>query len=214
VIFAFEGLAAMRGRAGQDSRRGVWARGVDAVDRFDDSADRLFGRARGHRAIDRMMYATSALEEFGMVALSAAIVGPRRDRTWWPAARLGAAVAIESVVINVVVKSVFRRPRPVAEAPRPYPLRRPLTSSFPSAHAANAFCLATLLADDDRHLAPVYYAGATLVAVSRIYVQVHRASDVVGGIVTGLIWGHIYSRLVPVEPPQRGSPAATPASGA
>jgi len=187
-------------RAEQESCETVWTQAGHAVARFDDIADRLFDRARGHRAIDRVMYATSSLEELEMVALTLAIGGPRRDRAWWPAARLGAAVAVESIVINVVVKSVFRRPRPVAEAPRPYPMRQPLTSSFPSAHAANAFCAATLLAHDDPHLAPLYYAAATLVAASRVYVQVHRASDVVGGIAIGLIWGHLYSRLAPVEP--------------
>jgi undecaprenyl-diphosphatase len=171
------------------------------VDRFDESADDLCGRARGHRAVDRVMYAASSLEELGMVSLAlAALRGPGGERDWRPAARLATAVGIESVAINVVVKSVFRRQRPVADVRRPYPLRKPLTSSFPSAHAANAFCAATLLADDDPDLAPLYYAAATLVAVSRVYVQYHHASDVVGGAVVGLIWGHLCRRLVPVEP--------------
>jgi membrane-associated phospholipid phosphatase len=101
--------------------------------------------------------------------------------------------------VNIGVKSLFRRSRPVVEVPRPLPLRIPLTSSFPSGHATSAFCAATLLADGDPHLAPLYYGAATIVALSRIHVQIHHASDVAGGVAIGLILGQIGKRIAPLE---------------
>jgi undecaprenyl-diphosphatase len=172
---------------------------VKTVDRFDRTVDRLFERARGYRPIDRVFYGASALGEFGMLwVMLGALRGLRGDHHWRAAVRVGAAVGIESVVVNAGIKSLFRRRRPVVDAPRPYPLRIPLTSSFPSGHATSAFCAATLLADGDPTLAPLYYAAATVVALSRIHVRIHHASDVAGGIVIGLGLGRLGRHLVPL----------------
>jgi undecaprenyl-diphosphatase len=147
-----------------------------------------------------MFYGASALGEFGTIwVMLGALRGLRGEHQWRAAVRVGAAVGIESVVVNAGVKSLFRRRRPVVDTPRPYPLRTPLTSSFPSGHATSAFCAATLLADGDPGLAPLYYATATVVALSRIHVKIHHASDVVGGIAIGLALGRLVRRLVPLD---------------
>jgi len=171
------------------------------LDRFDAAVDGAFDRARGHPAIERVMYGASALGEFGLLwVMLGAVRGLRGDRHWRAAVRVGTAVGVESVVVNAGIKSLFRRRRPVVDVPRPYPLRIPVTSSFPSGHATSAFCAATLLADGDPYLAPLYYAAATIVAVSRIHVRIHHASDVAGGIAIGLVLGRLARRLVPLEP--------------
>jgi len=138
-----------------------------------------------------------------------AVRGLRGDHHWRAAVRVGLGVGIESVVVNVGVKSLFRRSRPVILAPRPFPLRIPLTSSFPSGHATSAFCAATLLSDGDPHLAPLYFGAATLVALSRIHVKIHHASDVVGGMAFGLVLGQVGKRLAPLAPAPVRSVATT-----
>lgn len=178
-------------------RRG---RAAAAVERFDATVDDAFDRLRGNAVADRVFYGASALGEFGTLwVMLGALRGLRGDHHWRAAVRVGAAVGIESVVVNAGVKSLFRRRRPVVDAPRPYPLRIPLTSSFPSGHATSAFMSATLLADGDPGLAPLYYAAATVVALSRIYVRIHHASDVAGGIAIGLALGRLGRRLAPLE---------------
>jgi undecaprenyl-diphosphatase len=84
----------------------------------------------------------------------------------------------------------------------PLPIRQPLTSSFPSGHATAAFCGATLLADRDR-LGPLYFLVAASVALSRVYVRIHHASDVVGGVVIGLLLGQFAKALLPLRPRRR-----------
>lgn len=170
------------------------------VERFDAAVDGAFKTLRGHRAADRLFYGASELGDHGMIwVMFAALLGLRSDRHWRAALRAGLGVGIESVIVSGGIKSLFRRSRPVPDAPRPLPLRIPRTSSFPSGHATSAFCAATLLSDADPALAPVYFGVAGVVALSRIHVQIHHASDVAGGVALGLILGQIGRRLVPLD---------------
>ena len=119
------------------------------------------------------------------------------------AVRAAAGVGIESAIVNLGVKSLFRRVRPVSPSPHPLPFRQPRTSSFPSGHATSAFCAADLLGDGDR-LRPVYYGLAVVVATSRIYVRIHHASDVLAGAVLGAALGRLGRRLYPLNRPEAG----------
>jgi undecaprenyl-diphosphatase len=186
-----------------------------ALGRFDAAVDGLFERWRGHRAVDRLFYGASAVADHGMLwVMLGALRGLRGDRHWRAALRVAVAVGLESILVNVGIKSLFRRRRPVVQAERPLPLRVPLTSSFPSGHATSAFCAATLLADGDPGLAPLYYGAATIVALSRIHVRIHHASDVAAGIAVGLALGRLGRHLAPLEPPpvHAGRPIGRPST--
>ncbi|MGP8162448.1 MAG: phosphatase PAP2 family protein [Acidimicrobiales bacterium] len=167
---------------------------------FDERVDALFDRVRGNPVADRVFYTASALGEFGLIwvvfALFRALRGGRlNEKAAW---RAIVATGVESVLVNVVMKSFVRRHRPVNELDHPLPLRQPLSSSFPSGHATAAFCGATLLSDGDDPLAPLYFASALVVAASRVYVRIHHASDVVGGMAVGRLLGTIGKRLAPL----------------
>jgi membrane-associated phospholipid phosphatase len=176
---------------------------------FDRRVDAAFAPLRGHAVADRLFYAASELGDFGLIWLMlGAARGLRSEHDWHAAVRVGGAIGAESVLVNLGIKSLFRRARPPWEVDRPLRLRRPRTSSFPSGHATAGFTAATLLSEDDP-LWPIYYGIATVVAVSRVYVRIHHASDVVGGIGLGLVLGRIARRLVPLPVrPAPGSPAA------
>jgi undecaprenyl-diphosphatase len=171
-----------------------------AVGRFDDAVDRRLDALRGRPALDALFYAASELGDFGLVwLLLGAARGLRSDRDWHAAVRAGIGVGAESIFVNGVVKSFFRRSRPPFEGDRPRHLRQPRTSSFPSGHATSAFTSAALLAEDDA-LWPLYYAVAVVVASSRVYVRIHHASDVVAGIAIGAGLGRLGRRLAPLPP--------------
>jgi undecaprenyl-diphosphatase len=164
----------------------------------DARADAVFERLRGNRAVDRVFYAASALGDHSLVWLIVgAAQGLGSERRWRSAVRMAAALAVESVLVNVVVKSFIRRRRPPSSQPRPLPLRQPVTSSFPSGHATSAFCAAGLLSEGDR-LWPVYYGLAVVVASSRVHVRIHHASDVLAGAAMGALLGRIGRRLAPL----------------
>ena len=103
---------------------------------------------------------------------------------------LALALGAESLIVNQGLKRLFRRPRPTVEGDPRYPVRRPLTSSFPSGHASAAAFTAVLLTTwDGKRSAPLWWTLAGAVAVSRAYVRIHHASDVVAGMATGAALG-------------------------
>lgn len=153
-------------------------------------------------ALDRIVYPLSAAGDHSLVWVTIGsvreAVGRGRPGSAW---RLAALLGVESALTNGLIKSCFRRLRPVlseahATGPLPYGLRRPITTAFPSGHATSAFTAAAYLARGDR-LAPAYRVLAVLVAGSRVYVRLHHASDVVGGAVIGIALGRIARRFAP-----------------
>ncbi len=162
---------------------------LNVVDRFDQTVDEAFDHLRGNPVADRLFYAATELGDFGLVWL---LIGATQalggDRQLRRAGRLGATLAVESVLVNGVIKSFFKRERPVSQEPRPYKMRMPLTTSFPSGHSSTAVVAAILLSEGSS-LWPLYWGVAGVVATSRIYVRIHHASDVVGGLATGLVIG-------------------------
>ncbi len=176
------------------------------VNRFDDRVDRVFKTWRGNHLADRTFYTASALGDFGlcwvMFALLRALRGRPNDERG--AVRAITAVGIESVAVNGVLKSFIGRRRPRTPVEHPYPFRVPITSSFPSGHTTAAFCAATLLADGD-DLGPLYFGIAAVVAASRVYVGIHHASDVLAGVVVGLVLGQVGKAISPLpDPPVKG----------
>ncbi|HEX7168524.1 MAG TPA: phosphatase PAP2 family protein [Acidimicrobiales bacterium] len=169
-----------------------------AVDDFDRAVDEAFDRLRGRPGFDRLFYAASELGDHGLIWLMfGALRGLRSEHDWHAAVRLGLGVGAESAIVNLGIKSLFRRRRPAFEGIRPHRLRKPRTSSFPSGHATSAFTAAGLLSEND-DLWPLYYAVAVLVAASRVYVRIHHASDVVAGVAVGVALGRLGRKLFPL----------------
>lgn len=167
---------------------------------LDAWADRFFeAHLRGRPAVDLVMYGASALGDHGALwALMAGAEGMlgKGGPSWRPFFRAICNLAVESVLVNGLVKLAFRRRRPEARAQHPLPLRTPVTSSFPSGHASSAFFAAALLRR--RRTWPLYYGLAVIVASSRVHVRAHYASDALGGALLGAALGEVARRVSPV----------------
>jgi len=173
---------------------------LDAIDRFDERVDRLFDRIRGTEPADRIIYALTELGDFGLLwVLLAFVRGLRSEEDARAAWRLTAILAAESVIINGLVKTRFKRERPVIQEPRPHRLRIPLSTSFPSGHSSTAMVAGVLLAQRSSTPTKVALFGlGGVVALSRIHVRIHHASDVAGGLAVGLGLGAIARSLFPL----------------
>jgi undecaprenyl-diphosphatase len=170
------------------------------VHALDLRIDAWVERVRGPR-LDPVFYGLSSAADHGLLWL---LVGASRAaRRGDPAValRMGAALGAESLLTNGPIKAMFRRVRPdddhPPEGPLPYGMHRPLTSSFPSGHAASAFTAATLLAGGPA--TPLWFALAVMVASSRVYTQMHHTSDIVAGAALGVALGLVARRLVPIS---------------
>jgi undecaprenyl-diphosphatase len=175
-----------------------------AFDPLDAAVDDWFEKHLRHRrAADMLMYGASAVGDHGLVWLGLAglqaVRRHQRGQDWARGfLRVSIGLGIESIVVNGPVKYMFRRTRPLHEGPRPMHLRQPRTSSFPSGHATAAFFGAALLRDDDL-IWPLYYVLAVIVAASRVHVRIHHASDVLGGVLTGIALGEVVRQLLPLD---------------
>lgn len=165
----------------------------DAIDNLDDRFDDAWEAIRGNPVIDRIFYSASEAADFSVLWHTLGVAQAIVKDDPKIAIAISAALAAESALINGPVKSMFKRSRPVQDTPRPYNLRQPKTSSFPSGHASAAMVAAAMLS---RHGgSPAWYALAGLVATSRIHVRIHHASDVAGGIVAGAVLGAVSRRI-------------------
>ena len=134
---------------------------------------------------DRYVSVLSDLGEgLGWVAGGAALAmlgGPKGRRA-------GLATALASLAATYTVqqqiKPRFRRVRPFVNREARVVGIRPADHSFPSGHTASSFAAATALAFFYPRAAPLAYALATAVGVSRVHLGVHFPSDAaVGGVI-------------------------------
>lgn len=146
----------------------------------------------------------------GAAAGMAAFGGSARARR--AALRGIASLAVASAAINTVGKGAVRRERPLLEA---VPVirrlkRQPVTTSFPSGHAASAAAFATGVALESKGWGAVVAPVALSVAASRIYTGVHYPSDVLAGAALGIGAAFALRGVVPTrgQLPAPGRPPA------
>lgn len=152
-------------------------------------------------ALDRWMARLSEAANYSRLSIASAallsLVGGRRGRR---AAAYGlASVTVTATVVNLAVKPLTSRRRPDRAAegvPRDRHVRMPVSTSFPSGHAAAAFAFATGVG----HVTPLTAVPlrllATAVAYSRVHTGVHYPGDVVAGSLIGVTLAQVTNRAL------------------
>jgi len=165
---------------------------------FDRWADERLERWRGNPAADFLFTNASHLGDFSVIWHIIGLArGLTSDERANQAIALAGVLGAESLLVNQGIKRLFRRVRPTESGDERYTIRRPSSSSFPSGHASSAFVAATVLTSwGGRRTAPIWFGLASVVAVSRVYVRIHHASDVIGGAALGLVLGRAAARIV------------------
>ncbi len=113
--------------------------------------------------------------------------------------RISLLLGAESLVVNQGVKRLFRRERPTMAGDDRFPVRQPMTSSFPSGHASSAFFAARLLTARSPRGQILWYGLAVVVALSRPFVRIHHASDIIGGALLGTALAGLARAALPGE---------------
>ncbi len=143
---------------------------------------------------------------FVLAALAVDFIASRRTRAVPWATLLTLASVLVSSLASTLAKLAFERPRPPHGDAGIDPVGAlPSSWSFPSGHATTAFAAAAALGMLCPRLRLPALAVAAAVAVSRVYLGVHYAFDVLAGAVLGAAIGVLLvllaRRAVPVRVP-------------
>jgi undecaprenyl-diphosphatase len=99
------------------------------------------------------------------------------------------SLLMSTLLVDYPIKYYFRRRRPFINIVRAVVVgRKPGSYSFPSGHTASSFAGAVLLSHYYPKRSGIYYAIASLVGFSRIYVGAHYPGDVLSGGTLGVIF--------------------------
>lgn len=159
-----------------------------AVASFDQRVDTALEPWRSRRGVDRLFHVASTIGDFSAVWHAIGlIVGVFIVRDLGATLWFSALIGLESLLVNQLIKRLFRRTRPTETGDPRFPVRRPRTSSFPSGHASSAMFAAVLLSVwVGWAWAPLWFAIALVIAASRAVVRIHHPSDVIGGMAVGV----------------------------
>lgn len=104
------------------------------------------------------------------------------------------SIVIELIVVSLLLKPLFMRPRPFLVSEIALLIPEPFGASFPSGHAASSFAVAFLLYRENASYKNWIMAIAILMGFSRLYVYVHYPSDVIVGALIGIGIGELVHR--------------------
>ena len=129
--------------------------------------------------------------QWPLVLLFVVLVVARRKK-WLPFLLSSAsAVILSRLVIVELIRFLWHRDRPFVEYEFTPLIAHNPAASFPSAHAAFDFALASVVYAYNRKLGILFFAGSALVAFSRVFAGVHWFSDILAGAFIGILSGWI-----------------------
>ena len=114
------------------------------------------------------------------IALACRAMGHARP---WQAGWTGAVAFTVAGLVEFGLKYLVGRPRPAAAEA----FFGPEFDSFPSGHATSVFAVATVFGSFYPALRWPLYAVASAIALGRVYLGRHYMSDVIAGVLIGLV---------------------------
>jgi len=156
--------------------------------------------------LDAVMSGVTYLGSGGVIWLAVAVMlfVTKRDRRL--AVLLVVSLVATAVTGELIIKNVVQRLRPFITDPTiELIISAPSGYSFPSGHTASGFGCATVICRECKERWPrvAAVALAALIAFSRLYLNVHYPTDILGGIILGVCVGllvtHIANKRFPVR---------------
>lgn len=147
--------------------------------------------------LDKIMVGVTKLGDVGIIWIiltAILLIIPKTRRT---GGVMLVALVVQTVLCNVILKNLFARTRPYDVNTTVQLLVPKLHDfSFPSGHTSASFtAVSALYFSKDKLWKPALIL-ACLIAVSRLYLYVHYPTDVLGGLLLGVLSGYIGYKIM------------------
>ena len=148
--------------------------------------------------LDKIMVFITRFGDAGIIWIVLSIVLLLIPKTRKSGAVMVVALVVDVLLCNIVLKNLVARTRPYDVNTGVHLLVAKLHDySFPSGHTAASFASVTALyLAGEKKLWKFALVLACLIAISRLYLYVHYQTDVLGGILFGVISGYLGYRKV------------------
>ena len=148
--------------------------------------------------LNSIMIFITSLGNGGMIWIAATILLLIPKKTRKVGAMSGVALLLSLLINNNLIKNIVQRPRPfVTFTDLQIIIPTPSEFSFPSGHTSSSFAAAAVFY---RHLPKklgipsVVLAG--LIGFSRLYVGVHYPTDVIAGVIMGILLSYLAEFII------------------
>ena len=148
--------------------------------------------------LDKIMVFITRLGDAGIIWIVLSIVLLLIPKTRKSGAVMVAALVVDVVLCNIVLKNLVARTRPYDVNTGVHLLVAKLHDySFPSGHTAASFTAVVALSfAGEKRAWKAALVLACLIAFSRMYLYVHYPTDVLGGVLVGIAAGYGGYRVV------------------
>lgn len=148
--------------------------------------------------LDRFMVAITKLGDAGIVWIILTVILLLIPKTRKAGAYMAVALIADLIICNAILKPIVARPRPYSINKTIKLLVPPLRDySFPSGHTAASFAsVSALYFAGRKRLAVGALVVSILIAFSRMYLYVHYPTDVLGGLIIGLLCGWVADVII------------------
>ena len=155
--------------------------------------------------LDVIMKTITYMGEAGIIWILLAIVLFLTKKYRKAGVAIAVALIVMEILNNVVLKNAIARPRPCWEDNEllaslgwwfesyefPYVVGKPHSYSFPSGHTSSAFAASVAFLWYDRKYGIPTFIFAAIMGFTRLYVHVHYCTDIIGGVIVGVIYALI-----------------------
>ena len=137
---------------------------------------------------DRIMVCITTLGNVGWLFILMGIILLCKKKTRKQGLHVLLALVVSVVFCNILLKDLVARSRPCWLVPEiELLIHNPTDYSFPSGHTSAAMATAVVIWIYNKKYGILMMVLALLIAFSRMYLFVHFPTDVLGGVVTGVM---------------------------
>ena len=148
--------------------------------------------------LDTFMTSITKLGDAGIVWIILTVILLLIPKTRKSGVYMAVALIADLIICNVILKPIVARIRPYSINQTVQLLVTPLKDySFPSGHTAASFAsVSALYFAGRKRMAAGALIVSVLIAFSRMYLYVHYPTDVLGGLIIGLLCGWIADMII------------------